>query len=383
MTQQNNSRREFMKKAALASAAIGIGTSLLKAADRPNEPDMEFLYNLQNDARKRKQQAERSHFKDDKYRIIPKGEGLPLTGTFLDEITWDIPSQNWGVEAWDRDFASMKRMGIDTVVMIRGAFGRYMTFSSEMLMKYEGNYMYEPAQNLLGMFLDLADKYEMKFYCGIFDTGRYWLSGDYKKEVDINKLFIDEIWSKYGHHKSFHGWYLCQEVSRRLGGIIESFAEIGKHAKEVSGNKPCLISPFIHGVKTDEVMNGDKATTVEQHIKDWTEILSAIKGSVDIMAFQDGQVDYHELKDYLIANKELASKFDMHCWTNVESFDRDMPIRFLPIRWDKLIKKLKHSQEAGMEKAITFEFSHFMSPNSAYSQAGNLYKLYCEHYGIG
>lgn len=39
----------------------------------------------------------------------------------------------------------MKKMGIDTVVLIRGAFGRYMTFRSEMLMKYEGKYMYEPA----------------------------------------------------------------------------------------------------------------------------------------------------------------------------------------------------------------------------------------------
>jgi hypothetical protein len=382
MAQQNNSRREFMKKAALAGAAIGLGPSFLSATDKPSSSDMEFLYNLQHDAQKRKQQAELTHFKDDKYLIIPKGEGLPLTGTFLDEITWDIPSQNWGVEVWDRDFAAMKHVGIDTVVMIRGAFGRYMTFHSDVLMKHEGDYMYEPVQNLLGMFLDLADKYNMNFYCGIFDTGRYWLSGDYKKEVEINKLFIDEIWAKYGHHKSFHGWYLSQEVSRRVGGIIESFAEIGLHAKEISGNKPCLISPFIHGVKTDEVMNGDKATTVEQHIKDWTEILSAIKNSVDIMAFQDGQVDYYELKDYLIANRELASKFNMHCWTNVESFDRDMPIRFLPIRWDKLIRKLKYSQDAGMEKAITFEFSHFMSPNSAYTQAGNLYKLYCEYYGI-
>jgi len=382
MTNQHNSRREFMKKAVLSTAAMGMGASLISATNKPSEHEMEFLYNLQNDAQKRKQQAELGHFNDDKYRLIPKGEGLPLTGTFLDEITWDIPSQNWGVEAWDKDFAAMKHAGIDTVVMIRGAFGRYMTFRSDVLMKHEGNYMYEPAQDLLGMFLDLADKYGMKFYCGIFDTGRYWITGDYEKEVEINKLFIDEIWSKYGHHKSFYGWYLCQEVSRRLGGIIESFAAIGKHAKEVSGNKPCLISPFIHGVKTDQVMNGDKSTTVEQHIKDWSEILSAIKDSVNIVAFQDGQVDYHELKDYLIANRELASKFGMQCWTNVESFDRDMPIRFLPIRWDKLIKKLKHSQEAGMEKAITFEFSHFMSPNSAYPQAGNLYKLYCEHYGI-
>lgn len=34
----------------------------------------------------------------------------------------------------------------------------------------------------------------------------------------------------------------------------------------------------------------------------------------------------------------------------------------------------------GMENAITFEFSHFMSPNSAYLQAGHLYERYCEHF---
>ena len=91
-----SSRREFMKKAALATAAVGVGASLISADYKPNDPDLEFLYNLKNDEQKRKQQADKTHFKDDKYRIIPKGEGLPITGTFLDEITWDIPSQNWG-----------------------------------------------------------------------------------------------------------------------------------------------------------------------------------------------------------------------------------------------------------------------------------------------
>jgi sugar phosphate isomerase/epimerase len=361
-----SNRRDFLKKTLIAAGSVPVAGAVLSscAGGVANVGDGH------------------SSGVDDKYRLIPKDAGLPITGTFLDEITWDIPSQNWGYDKWNKDFAAMKKMGIDTVILIRGAFGRYMTFRSDVLMKHEGTYMYEPAFDLLGMFLDLADKHGMKFYCGIFDTGRYWLTGDFKKEVEINKLFLDEIWEKYGHHASFYGWYLSQEVSRRTGGIVESFAEIGKHAKALSGNKPCLISPYIHGLKTDQVMGGDQATTVEQHIKDWTEILSGIKGSVDVMAFQDGQVDYHELKDYLIANRELAEKFNIECWTNVESFDRDMPIRFLPIRWDKLVKKLVHSQEASMAKAITFEFSHFMSPNSAYEQAGNLYRLYREHFDL-
>lgn len=72
----------------------------------------------------------------------------------------------------------------------------------------------------------------------------------------------------------------------------------------------------------------------------------------------------------------------MRSWTNCETFDRDMPIKYLPIKWEKALLKLEAAKRAGLDKAITFEFSHFMSPNSCYRQAGNLYKRYCEHFGI-
>lgn len=43
--------------------------------------------------------------------IIPKAQGLKISGTFLDEISHDIPHQNWGEKEWDRDFAYMKAIG--------------------------------------------------------------------------------------------------------------------------------------------------------------------------------------------------------------------------------------------------------------------------------
>jgi len=55
-----------------------------------------------------------------------------------------------------------------------------------------------------------------------------------------------------------------------------------------------------------------------------------------------------------------------------------MPIKFLPIKWEKLLFKLEAAKRAGSEKAITFEFSHFMSPQSGYLQAGHLYNRYME-----
>ena len=82
--------------------------------------------------------------------------------------------------------------------------------------------------------------------------------------------------------------------------------------------------------------------------------------------FQDGHIDYDELDAFFTVNKKLADKYGMKCWTNAETFDRDMPIDFLPIKFDKLRMKLEAAKRAGYDKAITFEFSHFMSPQSAY-----------------
>lgn len=69
-------------------------------------------------------------------------------------------------------------------------------------------------------------------------------------------------------------------------------------------------------------------------------------------------------------------------WTNAETFDRDMPIKFLPIKFDKLRLKLEAAKRANYDKAITFEFSHFISPQSAYHQAGHLYHRYKEYFNL-
>ena len=305
---------------------------------------------------------------------------MQIKGTFLDEISHDIPHQNWGEKEWDADFGHMHRAGIEHVILIRCGYRRWQTFSSQVLTSEER--CYEPPADLVGMFLRLSEKWGMKFWFGLYDSGKYWASGDYLHEVELNCRLIDEVWARYGHHKSFQGWYLSQEISRRTKNMSRIYAEVGRHAKAVSGGLKTMISPYIHGIKTDQVMAGDKALSVEEHRREWNEILGNVAGAVDILAFQDGQVDYRELYDYLVVNKALADKYGMECWTNVESFDRDMPIRFLPIKWEKFLFKLDAARRAGMQNVITFEFSHFMSPNSAYPQAGHLYDRYCDYFKI-
>ncbi|WP_282773725.1 DUF4434 domain-containing protein [Phaeodactylibacter xiamenensis] len=307
---------------------------------------------------------------------------MKLTGTFLDEISHDIPHQNWGTKEWDTDFQHMKRMGIDTVILIRCGYKNWLTYPSAVLQEEEG--AYEPPVDLVRLFLDLSEKHGMAFYFGLYDSGKYWWAqGDFQREVALNLRVIDEVWERYGSSPAFKGWYICQEVSRKTAGIIDLYRQLGLHCKKVSGGLPTLISPYIDGQKaimaSEAELTKTDAVSLQEHEAEWDEIFAGIREAVDIVAFQDGHVDYHQLADYFAVNKRLADRHGLRCWTNAESFDRDMPIKFLPIKWEKLRLKLEAARAAGLEKAITFEFSHFMSPQSAYPQAGHLYNRYQEY----
>ena len=315
--------------------------------------------------------------------LVPAGNALKITGTFLDEISHDIPHQNWGEKEWDRDFAHMKAIGIDTVIMIRSGYRKFITYNSDYLIK-QG--CYKPSVDLLEMYLRLADKHKLKFYFGLYDSGKYWDTGDLTYEIESNKFVIEEVWKKYGHFKSFGGWYLSGEISRKTKGAIDSFRTLGQLCKDVSGGLPTFMSPWIDGKKAVMAASGTlskaDAVSVQEHEKEWGEIFDGIKGAVDACAFQDGHIDYDELDAFFSVNKKLGDKYGLECWTNAETFDRDMPIKFFPIKFEKLRLKLEAAQRAGFQKGITFEFSHFMSPQSAYLQAGHLYDRYKEYFGM-
>jgi hypothetical protein len=362
-------RREFLKKMATAGALVATGGAATACCDLSGNRNIPAT-------------AKTAYTPDP--LIVPREQGLKITGTFLDEISHDIPHQNWGETEWDADFGYMKAIGIDTVIMIRSGYRKFITYPSEYLIKQHG--CYKPSIDLLDMFLRLATKHGMKFWFGLYDSGKYWDTGDLTWEIEDNKFVIDEVWKNYGHHKSFGGWYISTEISRSTKGAIEAFRSLGQQCKDVSGGLPTLISPWIDGKKAVMAASAQltkiDAVSVEEHEREWGEIFAGISGAVDACAFQDGHIDYDELDVFFEVNKKIADKYGLECWTNAESFDRDMPIKFLPIKFDKLRMKLEAAKRANYHKAITFEFSHFMSPQSAYLQAGNLYNRYRDYFNI-
>ena len=293
-----------------------------------------------------------------------------ITGTFLDEISHDIPSANWGPEEWERDFAAMRDVGIDTVILIRAGYRDRATFDSKVLRKLHPHLIV--GDDLVGMFLTLAERYGQTFWFGTYDSGDYWNRGLFREEVDVNRTFADEVVERYGDAPAFGGWYISHEIDAFDETVMNVYAQLSDHLRGLK-ELPILISPYIRGPKqfTDTL-------SLDEHVAEWRRVFERIEGKVDVVAFQDGNVEYARLPDYLAANAELAAERGLTTWSNVETFERDVHIKFPPIGWPKLRHKMEAALAAGVDKLITFEFSHFLSPNSMYPSARSLHRRYRE-----
>jgi len=300
---------------------------------------------------------------------------LGITGTFIDEITHDIPSQNWGVEAWAREFDTFVEAGIDTVVMIRTGYRDRLACPSSVL---EERLPTLPVHvDLVELFLGLAGERGIGLYFGLYDSGYYWHRNDWTVEVDINRAYLREMYDRYGANPAFTGWYLPHETTDSGLRIIDINTALATEIRGVS-DLPILVSPFFQGRADAALGDHSRPRTAEEHRRAWSEIFGRYAGLVDYCAFQDGSADLDRLRDLTAATAEEAGRHGIRLWSNLESFDRDMPIKFPPIDWRKLAHKLDVVQPY-VEKVITFEFSHFLSPNSTWESARNLYQRYLEH----
>ena len=304
---------------------------------------------------------------------------LKITGTFLDEITWDIPPQNWDFADWHRDFDAMQAIGIDTVIIIRGGLRDKTVFPSK-----EVGRPGKPAcgtgrqqdYDLAKFFLEEAAARNMQLFFGTYDSAIRNQKGDWQAEYAINQRFIREVWERYGSYPSFAGWYLAQEYCRNRFPAREIYQHIGGFCKELTPDRKVLISPYYPSRK----IFPEDFLTPAQFGEDWFRLLKGID-CIDYCAFQDGTASLAELPDYLAAAKSFCAEYRISLWNNVETFSRDFPIKFPPIDFRELQEKLAISSGFA-EKNITFEFSHFLSPNSCYPAAHHLYRRYREWFGL-
>lgn len=293
----------------------------------------------------------------------------PITATFIDEVTYDIPSSNWSDEQWAADLDNMQEVGIDTLVIMRSVFYNKCLYPSKVFptLKEEG-------EDFIGLILREAQKRNMGVYIGLYISNLTWNDGDYWGEIEQNKILIDEILSLYGDIPSFKGWYIPHETGSNIYNIKETMGGLAALCKEKAPDKLVLISPFFRGINLYPEPLDPKRTA-----REWRNIFECCGKNIDICAFQDGTVKLEDYAEYLSEIQKVTDEFDVALWANVETFERDVRSMFFPIPFDVLREKIKIASKY-VERCITFEFSHFLSPQSIFPSARNLNALYRKYY---
>ncbi|GAB4323812.1 MAG: DUF4434 domain-containing protein [Candidatus Sumerlaeia bacterium] len=293
---------------------------------------------------------------------------LPITGTFLDEITYDIPAQNWGRREWIKEFDIFADIRIDTVIIIRGGWGRRGVYPSRVI----GN---ADDPDLAGLFLEQATRHGIRLFFGLYDAG-FVYKGDWETELDLNVRFMHETLGRYREYPALHGWYIPHETSLFTPHFGALYQRLSLYLKEHTPDMPVLVSPYY---PSGIVHGGDMTMlkSAEEFRDDWARMFERYQ-SIDICAFQDATCLPDQLPEYLRAIRQVCDEAGVECWNNCESFARNMPIKFPPADYRLLLERLRVTSPF-VTKQITFEFSHFMSPQSSYRSAYHLFNRYCEH----
>jgi hypothetical protein len=292
----------------------------------------------------------------------------PVTGTFVDGLASDIPSNNWNMEQWNKQFDNFKESGIDTVIIIRTGWNDSAMYKSDVMKTT----MYED-EDLVEIMLKAAERVGVKLYIGLYDTHKYWRLNDWDSEVAVNLDLVHEINERYAGFKAFKGWYMSHEGSMHFHQT-RIWKPLIQEIKKFDTDRHILVSPRYHGKK----FSPDAPISPEIHARHFDHILEEMEGLIDAFAFMDGHVDFRELESFVKATHEVFEKHGVAYWSNLETFDRDMPWRFPPIEWMKMKHKLEVVQPY-VEKIITFEAPHFLSPYSMFPSAANLYQRYMDY----
>ncbi|MBQ4145822.1 MAG: DUF4434 domain-containing protein [Clostridia bacterium] len=292
----------------------------------------------------------------------------PITGTFIDDVTYDIPSSNWSRAQWRADFDNMQEIGIDTLIFIRGGFEDRAIFPAKSFDTY-------CKDDFAGFVFEEATKRNMDIFFGMYISNLDWNDGDYLGEIHKNKTFMDEVLSRYGDYPAFKGWYIPQEAAFDNLNFAEIMRGMSALCKDKSPDKKVLISPFF---KT-KITYPEDYFTPQQHFEEWSRLFSYGGKDIDICAFQDGTAPMPLMDEFYGLTAQLCKEYKIEHWVNAETFERDVRAMYYPITFELLKARLeKHKNYA--EKIITFEFSHFLSPQSIYPSARNLNNLYKEYF---
>jgi len=283
-----------------------------------------------------------------------------------------------GQQWWDAELGAMNDIGMDTLVIQNVGVGSNYYYPSSV-----------PGVNgtvtdTIEHALLAADALGMGVFLGLqANSGGFNLN----QNLTQGAATLTELNSRYGSHASLAGWYIPQEISDVTvlndsplrDDLVSYMGQISQQA-HTNTTLPVMISPFF----------GQNPNA--QTYANWWDTTGLAGTGIDILALQDGvgthRTTIAESLPVFQAFQPVLQNHNVAFWANNESFNQThgfpidgQPFAAEPTDINTFTAQIQ-STAAHVDKAITFEFSTYMSPQ-ADGAANALYQDYNTYIGGG
>ena len=160
-------------------------------------------------------------------------------------VNWDGDLTNFTAQMWRDKIFEIRETGMEYLVLMNMATCGKAYFDTALAPKIQMG-----CDDPLEEVLSAADECGIKF----FVSNGFW--GD---DLDAVKMMTDkdiakkresameEIWGRYGHHKSFYGWYFSNEcwLDPYYGDFVQPYVnESSRIAHSLCSSTRTLIAPY-------------------------------------------------------------------------------------------------------------------------------------------
>jgi uncharacterized protein DUF4434 len=309
---------------------------------------------------------------------FPVAPSLPLaTGAFIQlHAGFASKSAAW----WQAELSAMKNVGMDTVVVNYVAYDNFYFYPTSV----PGGSPF--AVDAIENVLDAADGHGMDVFLGLhLDPDQFSTSTfDLPRNLAQGQAELSELWTRYGSHESMAGWYMPQEISDymafyqpQLRNSILSYTKSMTDQAHTASELPMMISPYFG-------QNPNAAAYAN-----WWDTTGLPQTGVDIVAMQDGvgthRTTIEQSRAVFQALEQVMRDHEVAFWANNESFNQihGWPVdtqswAATPTSIETFVAQIE-STNPFVEKAITFEFSHYMSPQGTPATIA-LYQNYKDYF---
>jgi len=280
----------------------------------------------------------------------------------------------------------MYNLGIDTIIFTYAEFIYYNTgafYDSKLPALTQGVFK-ALSYDLLDTTLKAAQDRGMNVIVGI-GRGRDLFTPtkepEFTKAVNLAVDVMEEIYGKYGHYKSFYGWYMTHEPTRLSdtgNGELRFFNTVVSKVRRNWPDKPVLIAPTGTPVLDEAAMKASQ---------------------VDIFAFQDavgpgympGVYTYNpenriaELHSVFSSYKPVMDRIGKHFWSDLESWEMKGPNyeNPYPALWSR-VKRQFDIEKNYVSTHSMYAYTGFLSSPASTVQIGgekavDLYNAYFAH----